>query len=567
MCGTRKQPNLMLLKTTAVMLCAACFALGAAAQEHPDLYEVLDRQKGSNRIEIPKGTYTLDVRANGPYKFHNLTDVRIFGNGSTVICNNQEQALSFYNCVRVELHDLTIDYDPLCFTQGRIEAVADDGSWFEVRIDAGYPTVGVVANRVQFYDPATRLLKRNSITTYSGNYSRLEQKSSDLFRAVKKGTWSAGEQVGDLVVLDVKTNKPHAGVHTIMLNKCYNTLLENVTVYGSNTFSFFEKEGYANVYRNCVVDRGPMPEGIEPRLRSGNADGIHSSQAIKGPTVTGCKVGHNGDDCIIVCGRSFPVGSVDAAKGTIDLVTRETHPVFRRGDRLVVVGYDGRRKGELRLLGVGRFEPSPEQREAITTGYPALLSKESYKQGFRLKVKPIKFGIGPGDVIFNADAVGSGFLIRDNEVGHVRSRGILLKGIDGTVAANRITGCAMQGILMSPEIEWMGGGFSSNVRIEGNTIRECMFERSNPRLIPGSLSIFYITGDAQVPPAGAFVGITVQDNRVSDCPYPAIVAASVEGLKMTGNEVTDPKGAERTHGSRYGADTSVPVWKKNNVEK
>ena len=89
-----------------------------------------------------------------------------------------------------------------------------------------------------------------------------------------------------------------------MLNKCYNTKLENVTVYGSNTFSFFEKEGYANEYRNCVVDRGPMPQGIKPRLRSGNADGIHSSQARKGPTVTGCKVGHNGDDCIIVCGRS-----------------------------------------------------------------------------------------------------------------------------------------------------------------------------------------------------------------------------------------------------------------------
>lgn len=79
------------------------------------------------------------MRSNGPYKFHNLTDVHINGNGSTVICNNQEQAFSFYNCVRVELRDLTIDYDPLCFTQGEITAVAEDGSWFDVRIDEGYP--------------------------------------------------------------------------------------------------------------------------------------------------------------------------------------------------------------------------------------------------------------------------------------------------------------------------------------------------------------------------------------------------------------------------------------------
>ena len=134
-------------------------------------HEVLDRQKGRNLIEIPKGTYTLDVRNNGPYKFHNLTDVHINGNGSTVICNNQEQAFSFYNCVRVELRDLTIDYDPLCFTQGEITAVAEDGSWFDVRIDEGYPVTGLAANRVQFYDPQTRLLKRNSITTYTSNYS------------------------------------------------------------------------------------------------------------------------------------------------------------------------------------------------------------------------------------------------------------------------------------------------------------------------------------------------------------------------------------------------------------
>lgn len=555
------------MKKLGILCIAATFAASAAAQQYPDLYEILDAQKGQNRIEIPKGTYTLNVRENGPYKFHNLTDVRIDGNGSTIICNNQEQALSFYNCVRVELHDLIVDYDPLCFTQGTITSVAADGGWFDIRIDDGYPLQGLALSRVQLYDPETRLLKRNSITTYSSNYSELKRMGSNLFRAVKKGAWSAGERVGDLVVLDVKTEKKNAGVHTIMLNKCYNIKLENVTVYGSNTFSFFEKECYANEYRNCVVDRGPMPEGIAPRLRSGNADGIHSSQARKGPTVTGCKVGHNGDDCIIVCGRSFPVGSADAAKRTIDLITRETHPVFRRGDRLVVVGYDGRRKGELRLVSVDRFEPDEEQRKAVVEGYPSLLSKSAYKLGFRLKVKSMPFEISPGDVLFNADAVGSGFLIRDNEVGNVRSRGILIKGVDGTVASNRISGCAMQGILMSPEIEWMGGGFSSNVRIEGNTIEECMFERSNTRMIPGALSLFYATGNAKLPPAGAFVNITVQRNRIVDCPYPALVAASVDGLTLSENEITNEKGVIRTHGERFGADMHAPVWETNAVKK
>lgn len=91
---------------------------------------------------------------------------------------------------------LTIDYDPLCFTQGEITAVAEDGSWFDVRIDKGYPVTGLAANRVQFYDPQTRLLKRNSITTYTSNYSELKQLGHNLFRAVKNGTWSAASRSG-----------------------------------------------------------------------------------------------------------------------------------------------------------------------------------------------------------------------------------------------------------------------------------------------------------------------------------------------------------------------------------
>lgn len=553
------------MKTLPTLL-AVLGLLPAAAQHLPDLREVLDRQQGAATIEIPKGTYVLDVRADGPYQFHNLTDVRILGNGSTIVCNNQEQALSFYNCVRVELHNLAIDYDPLCFTQGAIVAVADDGSWFDLEIDEGYPTAGLYPNRVQLYDPATRTLKRGSITTYRSNYSELKPLGPNRFRAVKKGTWSAGEEVGDLFAMDVRTDKPHAGVHTIQLNKCYNMKLENVTVYGSNTFSFFEKECYATQYRNCTVDRGPVPAGRAPRLRAGNADGIHSSQALRGPVVTGCKVHHNGDDCIIVCGRSFAVDASDAARGTIDLVTRENYPVFRRGDRIVVVGYDGRPKGEVRLVACDKYDPSPELRQAVVDAYPSLLDKEAYKIGFRLKVKKLPFSVEPGDVVFNADAVGSGFRIEDNEVGGNRSRGILIKGTDGVVARNRIEGCAMQGILVSPEIEWMGGGFSSNVAIEENTLSDCMFERSNPRLLPGTLAIFYVTGDGKPAPAGAFRGIAVRRNRIEGCPYPALVAASVEGLTLSGNEVGAP-GPGRTHGERYGADSTAAVWETNNTQK
>ena len=66
---------------------------------------------------------------------------------------------------------------------------------------------------------------------------------------------------------------------------------------------------------------------------------------------------------------------------------------------------------------------------------------------------------------------------------------------------------------------------------------------------------------------GAFMNITVQKNKVTDCPYPAIVVTSVDGLKMSDNEVENSKEVTRNHGKRYGADTGAPIWEKNNVKK
>ena len=540
----------------------------AAAQPYPDLGELLDEQKGQRVIEIPKGTYTLDLRRNGAYKFHNLTDVRINGNGSTVICNNQELAFSFYNCVRVEMTDLVIDYDPFCSTQGEIVAVAEDGSSFDVRIDEGYPAEGVTADRVQLYDPATRLLKRNSITTYASQYVGLKPIGYRLFRLTKRGSWSAGERVGDLVTLPVKSNKKgYFNSHTIQLQKCYNTKLERITIYGSPCFSIFEKEGYANEYRHCSIGRGPMPEHLKPRLFAVNADGIHSSQARKGPVMIGNKVGFTGDDCLIVCARSFPVASVDVQKRQVVLVSKESHPVFRRGDRLIVVGYDGRRKGELRLQSIESFTASAEQREEVVSRYPTLLSKKAYNRGYRLQVKSLPFEIEAGDILFNADAVGAGFVMRDNEVGNNRSRGILIKGINGVVEQNRIAGCAMHGILVSPEIQWMGGGFSSGVEIVGNHIDGCMFERSHASILPGALSVVYTTGRGEIPEAGAFVDITIRENRVTNSPAPVAAIASVDGLQLIDNEFVPSAEVERTHGSKYGADVKTPLWEKNNEHK
>ncbi|WP_315819350.1 right-handed parallel beta-helix repeat-containing protein [Paraflavitalea speifideaquila] len=533
-------------------------------QQLPGLKPILDAQKNNPVITIPPGTYLLNNLTHGAYQFSNLNNVTINGYGASIICNSQELAFKFYNCTNITVSGFSIDYDPLCFTQGTIVAKdAVKNLWFEVEIDEGYAVDQVKNTRVQFYDPATRQLK-NSITTGEGHYAAFEKIGTNRFKLTKQAAWVANEAVGDLVVLDVVSTKVNPAAHAFQLEKCQNATVQDITIYGSNSFSFFERNCSASHYNRCKVLRGPVPAGIKARLRSGNADGIHSSLASIGPLVENCEVKHNGDDCIIVCGRSFPVCKIDSATQTIYVLSREANPVFYVGDTLQQVLYAGVKGGQMKIQSVDPYVPTAAEQQAIVALYPDLLFKTSYTKGARIKLDSLP-GMGIGDVVYNENHTGKGFVIRNNKVGYNRSRGILIKSGNGLVHNNEITGTAMNGILVGPEIHWMGGGFAYHVEIKYNRLSECMFEKTNQGMPPGVLSVFCANGLAQVPLAGAFSQINVHHNTIQKSPYPGIVCTSVLELQLADNEVIPYPCNSREHGKRFGVTFSAPIWEKNNT--
>lgn len=550
-----------LLTICAFVVCA----ISLQAQQLQELKPILDAQIGNSVIEIPPGTYLLNNLTNGAYQFINKNNVTIKGNGSSIICNSQELAFRFYNCTNITVSDFSIDYDPLCFTQGTIVAKDSVSNlWYEVEIDQGYPVDNVRNSRVQFYDPSTRQLKRNSITTSEGHYAAFEKIGPRRFKLTKSAAWVAYEKVGDLVVFDVVSTKPNPAAHAFQLEKCQNATVEDVTIYGSNGFSFFERDCSGTHYNRCKVGRGPTVPGMPARLRSGNADGIHSSYAGIGPLVENCEVKHNGDDCIIVCGRSFPVCKIDSATKSIYVLSREANPIFYAGDTLQHVLYAGVKSGKMKVQSVVSYVPSAAEQQAIVAMYPDLLFKTSYTKGARIIVDSLP-GMGLGDIIYNESHTGKGFVIRNNKVGYNRSRGILIKSGNGVVQDNEITGTAMNGLLVAPEIHWMGGGFGHHLEIKNNRFFECMFEKTNQGMPPGVLSVFCANGPAQVPAAGAFGQINVHDNTIQKSPYPAIVFTSVIGLQTANNQVLPYPCNSREHGKRFGVTFTAPVWEQNNT--
>lgn len=555
---------ILLYRFPGIFACMIC-AIAAQARQLPELKPILDAQAGNSVINIPAGTYLLNNMTYGAYQFTNLNNVQINGNGSTIICNSQELAFRFYNCTNITVSGFSIDYDPLCFTQGVIvDKDSVSNLWFEVEIDPGYAVKNVRHSRVQFYDAATRQLKRNSITTGEGHYTAFDSIGPRRFKLTKNAAWVAYEKVGDLVVFDVVSAKANPAAHAFQLEKCQYATVQNVNVYGSNSFAFFERDCKATHYNGCKVGRGPVQPGMPARLRSSNADGIHSSYASIGPLVENCEVKHTGDDCIIVCGRSLPVCRIDTATKSIYVLSREGVPILYAGDTLQHVLLAGVKSGRMKIVSTTTFTPTAADRDSIIVRYPDLLFKTSYTRGTRIYLDTLPV-MGIGDVVYNYTHTGRGFVIRNNKVGYNRSRGILIKSSNGLVHNNEITGTAMNGILVAPEIHWMGGGFADSLEIRNNQFFECMFEKTNQGMPPGVLSVFYANGSAQVPAAGAFTQINVHDNTIQKSPYPGFVFTSVLGLQTANNQALPYPCNTREHGKKFGTVFTGPVWQLNNT--
>ncbi|MGC3978960.1 MAG: right-handed parallel beta-helix repeat-containing protein [Paludibacteraceae bacterium] len=534
------------------------------AEDLTPLKPLLDAQRGNSMIDIPYGKYLMDIANGGGYTFSGLTDVTINMNGAEIICNKAGNVFTFSNCSNVTVKGFSIDFAPLLFTQGVITAVDGNKKWFEFVVNDGYPTTNIAATRTQFFDAATRELKRNSITTYEGSLTlSAVSGTTNKFRATKSYTWDAYETVGDLVVMSCTGNG-----HAFYMSKCENMVIENVILYGAASFAFFENETNNSHYLNCKVTlKKDETERPSTRLRSSNADGIHSKNARQGPTIENCEILYGGDDCIAINGAMYPVYAVDAANRTVSFLSTSSSSYFAANDSTQFVSYAGTRLGVAKVEVSRSVTPSSNDISTFLSKYSSLQNNTGYTYGIQIRVNEVPSNLAIGDVIYSLNKIGSGFVIKNNTVGHIRSRAILVKASDGIITGNTISDCEMGGIVVSPEYDWMEAGFSNNLEISHNTITNCMFGRSSVNGKAGALSVMCVGGDKSIAAAGAYNNISIHNNTVSDSPRPSIVVTSVNNLTYYSNIISPDLTTVRLHGYNFGVPNNVDVWTKNIIYK
>lgn len=537
-------------------------ASGVSAEDLIDLRSALAAQSGQPNINIPYGKYLLDFTSSGlPVSFSGLHGTVIDFNGSTIVCNKQMQAMNITNCENVVIKNFFLEYDPPTCTQGTITAI--NGSTWDVTLHENYPTENIQLTRTQVYDSETRELIRNFTTIWEGRQS-LKWTGDHTLQL--SGLSNSAVKAGDYVVLTVLPDQYSA--HAIYIGNCTNCKLENITVYDSNCFSFFESDCERTHYYRCKVTRKLNdPKYPQDRLRAGYADALHSKHAKVGPIIEECILEHSGDDCIAINGSFYPVYKVDQDKKTVFILTSESMASKikpKKNDNLMAVNNNGTTRGKNVITSISTSYPTSSERSACFNKLSTIRDQDKYTHGAKIVLAEWIDGLAVGDMVYSNDRIGSGFKVLNNKVGHNRSRAILIKASDGEITGNTIEHSAMSAIAIAPEFYWLEAGCSQNLEIADNHISDCMYDASmTGSSQAAALAVVAEAPNGKLAPCGTFTNISVHNNDLTDCPYPTILLNAINGGYFYDNTIDPAPSFTRRHGINFGIPSTRPYYVLN----
>ncbi len=498
---------------------------------------------GQSSVTIPPGTY----RSSSTLHLRDLKDFTIIADGVTMIQEDLRQHVSINNCSNLHLQGITLDHDPLPFTQATITSHAEDWSWLEAEIDAGYPLDTAPNSKVEVYDGDTGLLVPNVWTIFG---TRIIRPSDTTIRLTGVEGWNRRVEIGDKIVVEQPTLIPHG----VSINQSQNCTFENITLHTSTSFGFFETACHGNAYLGIQITPGPSPvPGGEPRMRSLNADGIHSKHATLGPRIEDCLIESMGDDGIAINGDYDLI--LDVSNNEI-VVAAKRDLNMQVGDLVRAAGRDGAILFESIVTNITPVTGYDQQRDDLLDALN--LARAIYHDTYRITVGEVA-AAEPGSVIGAANRKGNGLIVRKNTIRNKRARGILIKAEDGIIEENTIEDNHMGAIVLTPELFWMEAGFSRSVQIRNNTIRRSGLNPTHWMSSQAGIIAVSVEAPNGFGPPGGHLDIEISGNRIEDSLGAQILATSISGLTIRDNVIIRTHTESRDHGAGRGVNPQAGV--------
>ncbi|MBD3267928.1 hypothetical protein GF373_14780 [bacterium] len=439
------------------------------------LYKAID--EGVNEIQLKKEHYRFSEEhledIDGAFiRLNNVNDLTIHGNGAQFWFEDYITGLRIENCQNIAFHNLTMDWDPLPFSQVVVTAIDPKGNYVEGKTEAGFrdlteilhdPSVhGRPTVKAFIFHSKTGIVKTD---TAHSEISSIEKIGENHFRYYGRGYGaqdykSMNLEPGDRIAFVIRT------WHGIRIYKSETITFNTVHLYSSPFYGIGMGNGGGNlVLKNCKI----IPRPKTKRLMSVNGDAVHFITVQKGPRIEGCEFCGAGDDIMNIQGN-FSMVQEQRDKKKVVIAIKHHRNIFE-GSTIRIYDYNTlQQKGEFRVL--------------KTTEGGAALKQDAKAVG---EEKEVKFWPGSHSLICELDQPVSvnrydivesdydgavGTVVRDNYLHNVTTRGFLIQSKDALIENNEIVNVDNAAIVVLASLKWCEGPISNNVILRNNTIKK-----------------------------------------------------------------------------------------------
>jgi hypothetical protein len=490
----------------------------------PAILSAIEACKGKQiaKLVFPSGTYDIyggqkneRGRSQSSLDINNVKNMTIEGNGSEFIGHDYSTMFHFTDCHNITINNLTIDWDPLPYTHGKVVKV--DSNYLDIEViapftaQAGRRTEGLLG-----YDPELHRMARR----YTDHYQLGYEKTSEVMRPGVMRLFIGRQDrfkgvlppVGKYII----ARHQIYGYQAFQFLKCSKVQIENVNIYSNPGMGLIAAQSRDFLIRHLKV----MIRPGSGRWMSTTADATNFSGCRGTIVMENCLFEGMGDDATNIRSGSYQV-------------------VAERLDdrRLSISG--GKRGGIPTSPEVGdKLELSGEDKLLLPYATVTVRSVEIDKKEKRLVVEfsdKLPERIGKGDIVGNASSCPS-VRIRDCTVIRNRARGFIIKTRDVI-----IEDCTFQDVSVSPigletDINaWWEAIGSHDVIVRNNRFIDCRFE-------PGYLSgVIESHTMSQTAPAGVHQRITIENNIILGSDKNAVKIGSTDGVNIINNIIDQPK--------------------------
>ena len=425
--------------------------------------EAAKKAGGKTVVFLPAGTYRLgsytlrhDPKApSGPPHIQILDarDLTLEGEKGTLLLSADSQRAFVFvrNSSNVTVRQLTLDADPLLYTQGTVESVDTPSRTMLLTVDEGFDELDredfLTFNEVRVLTDVA-----HNAWTLESWFPRIEKRER------------VGERRWKVTMAPNAIRPEFAGKKWVMwqnryrgmfvdFDSCTDGTVEDVTAYSGNCFSAWRCRG-TMTFRRCTI--GVPPGSNRLFAASGGMMCFFNRATV---VVEDCDFSRVDDDCLNM-GTNFikVLRQVDEKTA----IVKDTPVIFEAGDSIAV--WDWQAKQQRDEVKLAAFSRLPDRTVQLT---------------FERAVKFERTGPGADDSDRRAqekDGVdrivdmqsGGRAIVRRNRFNCRRARAVLMKSQGSLIEENTFYDMHMPAILAGPEFYWSEAPPVRNLTIRHN---------------------------------------------------------------------------------------------------